>query len=106
MCYGLTHMAESVGVRELRQNLSKYLDRVKLGEDLIVTERGRVVARLVPAGTSASGYAELAARFGATVPVEPLEVVAARLGVSGRGAPSGTTDAYLAEGRRDRLGDL
>ena len=37
-----------VGVRELRQNLSVYLRRVKAGETLDVTERGRIVARLVP----------------------------------------------------------
>lgn len=37
-----------VGVRELRQNLSIYLDRVKEGERLEVTEHGRPVALLVP----------------------------------------------------------
>jgi len=37
-----------VGVRELRQNLSVYLDRVKAGETLVVTEHGHVVARLGP----------------------------------------------------------
>lgn len=37
-----------VGVRELRQNLSVYLDRVKDGETLQVTEFGRVVALLAP----------------------------------------------------------
>jgi prevent-host-death family protein len=42
-CYRLTHM-EKVGVRELRQNLSRHLARVKDGESLLVTERGREVA--------------------------------------------------------------
>lgn len=37
-----------VGVREVRQNLSVYLDRVKKGETLQVTEFGRVVALLTP----------------------------------------------------------
>ncbi len=37
-----------VGVRELRQNLSVYVARVKAGESLEVTEHGRPVARLVP----------------------------------------------------------
>jgi prevent-host-death family protein len=95
-------MAASVGVRELRQNLSKYLDRVKAGEDLVVTERGETVARLVPAGASAGGYAALAVGLGATVPVEPLERIAERL--SSPGAPAGTTDARLAEGRAERSG--
>lgn len=37
-----------VGVRELRQNLSVYLDRVKQGETLEVTEHGQPVAQLGP----------------------------------------------------------
>lgn len=37
-----------VGVRELRQNLSVYLDRVKEGARLEVTEHGQPVALLVP----------------------------------------------------------
>jgi len=37
-----------VGVRELRQNLSIYLDRVKDGETLEVTEHGHSVAHLAP----------------------------------------------------------
>lgn len=91
-------MAASVGVRELRQHLSRYLDRVKAGEDLIVTEHGREVARLVPSSTDA--YAELAARFGATVPIGRLEDIAAEL--PKRSAPAGTTDAFLAESREKR----
>ena len=39
---------ERVGVRELRQNLSVYLRRVKAGQRLEVTERGQPVARLEP----------------------------------------------------------
>lgn len=41
-------MTETVGVRELRQNLSRYLARVKQGERLVVTERNRPVAVLEP----------------------------------------------------------
>lgn len=91
-------MAMAVGVRELRQNLSRYLDRVKAGEALIVTERGREVARLVPsAGTV---YSELAAVFAASVPSERLDVIAGRLYPPG--AAAGTTDAFLDESRDDR----
>ena len=39
---------DTVGVRELRQNLSVYLRRVAAGERLRVTERGKTVAALVP----------------------------------------------------------
>jgi prevent-host-death family protein len=91
-------MAASVGVRELRQYLSRYLDRVKAGETLVVTERGREVARLIPFSDDA--YAELARKTGATVPARRLEEVAAR--IAPPGAPAGTTDAFLAESRGDR----
>jgi len=37
-----------VGVRELKAKLSEYLGLVASGEDVVVTDRGRPVARLVP----------------------------------------------------------
>lgn len=43
-----TKPAKQIGVREIRQNLSVYLERVKAGETLHVTEYGRVVALLAP----------------------------------------------------------
>jgi len=46
----------TVGVRELRQNLSVYLDRVKQGAALEVTEHGRVVAVLGPVPANASRH--------------------------------------------------
>ena len=51
MCYmrsAATETEASVGVRELRQNLSVYLERVAAGTVFRVTDRGRDVALLVP----------------------------------------------------------
>ncbi|HEX2180759.1 MAG TPA: type II toxin-antitoxin system prevent-host-death family antitoxin [Rubrobacteraceae bacterium] len=45
---------ESAGVAQLKARLSEYLSRVKAGEEVLVTDRGRPVARLVPVG---AGYA-------------------------------------------------
>jgi len=59
---------DSVGVRELRQNLSKYLAQVKGGASFAVTERGREVARLTPSGPADSPIARLVAERGATMP--------------------------------------
>ena len=36
------------GIRELRNHLSEYLERVRSGEEIVVTDRGEAVARLVP----------------------------------------------------------
>ncbi|MBI2202850.1 MAG: type II toxin-antitoxin system Phd/YefM family antitoxin [Candidatus Rokubacteria bacterium] len=38
----------TVGVREARQNLSLLLDEVKKGREVLITEDGRPVAKLVP----------------------------------------------------------
>jgi prevent-host-death family protein len=37
-----------IGIRELNQNASKVIDRVRNGEVIEVTDRGRPVARVVP----------------------------------------------------------
>ena len=39
-------VAVTVGVRELKNQLSSYLDRVKAGEEVTVTEYGSPIARL------------------------------------------------------------
>jgi len=62
----------NVGVRELRQNLSRYLVKVKEGESFVVTERGREVARLIPSGPADSPIARLVAERGATMPRSDL----------------------------------
>lgn len=57
-----------VGVRELRQNLSVYLDRVKDGESLQVTEFGRVVALLIPLPAEKLSPLERMVREGRAIP--------------------------------------
>lgn len=37
-------------MRQLKASLSRYLGRVKAGETIVVTDRGRPVARIVPVG--------------------------------------------------------
>lgn len=42
----------SVGIRSLKNQLSRYVRRVAAGDRVLVTDRGRVVAALVPPPTS------------------------------------------------------
>ncbi len=37
-----------VGIRDLRNHLSKYLNKVQGAQEVVVTDRGRAVARVVP----------------------------------------------------------
>jgi len=71
MCYMAT-----IGIREARQNLSIYLERVKRGEAVTITEHGRPVAVLRPidatddpvAALIAAGRAQAATRPVASLP--------------------------------------
>ncbi len=49
-----------IGIRELRQQASRYLREVERGETLEVTDRGRPIARVVPI-PPAAGIEQLAA---------------------------------------------
>lgn len=42
-------MTKSVGVHEAKTHLSRLLERVAAGEEILITRRGEEVARLVPA---------------------------------------------------------
>lgn len=66
-------MGRRAGIRELRQQLSRYVDRVKAGETIDVTEHGRLVARLTPASDAAGEAAALEAR-GLTVRLPSLDI--------------------------------
>ena len=49
---GYIHEME-IGIRALKDNLSRHIRRVEAGERIVVTAHGRVVAELVPPGHSA-----------------------------------------------------
>lgn len=66
---------EEVGVRNIKNSLSKYLSRVKQGETLIITERGTPVAKLVP--------------FQPALPKEITDLLAAGLASWRGGKPAG-----------------
>ena len=46
-----------VGLRELKNRLSEYVRQVRSGEEVLVTDRGAVVAELGPPGRAAMGGA-------------------------------------------------
>lgn len=70
MCY--MPRPSTVGVRELRQNLSIYLDRVKQGEALTVTEHGAAVAILRPLPAASTTLERLVAEGRARTPARGL----------------------------------
>ena len=95
----MTHM-ERVGIREMRQNLSRYAQRARRGESFIITDRGAEVAQLVPGPARASAIdrlvAERAARRGHGNLLDMLEELPEPI-------PGRPTAEVLDEIRADRV---
>lgn len=74
----------TIGVRELRQNASKYLAQVEAGEEVRITNHGRLVARLVPVSSDDRSHETLISvgvltparnpRRLATLPLRPPDI--------------------------------
>jgi prevent-host-death family protein len=86
-----------VSVREMKNNLSKYLKRAQAGEEVIITDRGRPVARLGPAGVGETVSVEDAL---ARLRTSPL----VRPGKGGK--PKGTKRPIAWKPGEKRLSDL
>lgn len=61
--------ARRIGIRELRQHASVYVDLAEQGQTVEITNRGRLVARLVPAQEPESALERLIAA-GVIMPAE------------------------------------
>jgi prevent-host-death family protein len=94
----MTKRPDRVGVRELRQNLSVYLERVRAGERLEVTDHGLPVAALVPLPAPGNALERLVATGRARPPDADLLDLPAP---SGR--PTSAASEALAGQRGERL---
>jgi prevent-host-death family protein len=95
----MSRAGRNVGVRELRQNLSVYLRRVRAGHTLEVTERGQPVALLVPLPEAGSALSRLVAAGRASSPAGDL----LDLGPPLKPARGKTLSDLLSASREDRL---
>ncbi len=97
MCY--SRAVTRIGVRELRQHASRYLDMVKAGSTVEVTERGELVAILVPPSAARTARDQFIATGRLVSARGPLELPARRVLQAGEETASET----LAGLRDDRL---
>ena len=40
--------SQTIGIREAKANLSRYLKRIRQGDEIILTEHGRPIGKIVP----------------------------------------------------------
>ena len=97
MCYNFE--VTRIGIRELRQHASQYLEQVKAGEVVEVTERGKLVALLVSPTPAVISRDRLIAS-GRLIPARGELQLPLRRDVPG-GSP--TASEELAKVRQDRL---
>ena len=58
---------KAAGIREARQHLSILLDEVRKGREVLITDRGRPVARIVPPSQASARPFSRHARFRASI---------------------------------------
>jgi prevent-host-death family protein len=57
-------METTVGIRDLKAHLSEYIQRVKSGQSIVVTEHGKPVGRILPVGMSLEDRLEMLRKAG------------------------------------------
>ncbi len=57
-------METTVGIRDLKAHLSEYIQRVKSGQSIVVTEHGKPVGRILPVGMSLESRLEMLRKAG------------------------------------------
>ena len=82
-----------VGIRRLRDNLSRYINRVREGEEVVVTDHGKAVARIVPLERS-DLLEQLVAEGVVTPPVERGRTTPRRI------TPTAPVSPLIIEDRR------
>ena len=55
---------KTIGIRELKAHLSAYLQRVKAGAVLVISEHGKPICRIIPEAVQESDWIEQLARTG------------------------------------------
>lgn len=85
-----------VGIREFRDHLSRFVQAAQSGRDVVITDHGRPVARLIGVDEYPPGLQRLISQGLAEPPTMPKEPARARPPVKARGSVSD----FVAEQRR------
>ena len=92
-------ISKSLGIREVKINLSRVMKRVKEGQEIIITDRGKPVGRIVafsPENLSLEDRIRILEDQGL---LDPLPKKAGKRLPPPLPAPKGLAQKYLQEGR-------
>lgn len=92
-------MPAHVGIRDAKMNLSKYLKLVKNGQEIVLTERGRPIGKIIPIDKTELSLSDRLKQLEETGKLEPpkkLIKIPPPIPISGKSAQE-----YLQEDRGD-----
>lgn len=69
-------MLRKTGIKELKASLSETLARVKEGDEILITERGQPIARIVPVLSEEEAIQEMVRKGIVRPPTKPMDVEA------------------------------
>lgn len=87
-----------VGIRDLKNNLSRHLENVKAGETITVTDRGKPVAKIEPV-RELTNFERMLAEGRITPPSRPKRTAEEHGSQPGPELPPGTIHKIVDEGR-------
>jgi len=88
------------GVAKVKARLSEYLARVRAGNDVLITEHGRPIAKIVPVSSEREELAELERQ--GLIRVGTMKLPKGFLDAPRPKADAGVTEALLEERREGR----
>lgn len=95
--------SNSVGIREATTDLSKILRRVKSGREVVITDRGHPIAKIVPLVSENLPLEERVRRLEGQGVLRPLSKKNRKPLPPPLPAPEGAVQNFLQEGRNGRM---
>jgi prevent-host-death family protein len=100
---GMAMVSSSVGIREARIDLSKILRRVKSGREVVITDRGHPIAKIVPLVSENLPLEERVRRLEGQGLLRPISKKNRRLLPPPLPSPEGVAQNFLQEDRHGRM---
>jgi prevent-host-death family protein len=92
-------VSKNLGIREVKTHLSSLLKKIKEGQEIIITERGKPIGKIISFPTKDLSLENRIQQFENKGLLEPLSKKAGRRLPPPLPAPVGLAQRYLQEGR-------
>ncbi|MBN1664928.1 MAG: type II toxin-antitoxin system Phd/YefM family antitoxin [Deltaproteobacteria bacterium] len=92
-------LSQNLGIREVKTNLSKLMKRIQEGQEIIITDRGKPIGKIVPISSEKRSLEERLQTLENQGLVDSLPKRTRKQLPAPLPAPKGLAQKYLQEGR-------